>query len=189
MPFEVNLMPTDNAYDGIKKHISENKTKISKLDASLHSLAIPLLQFLFFSAASPACIYLVFDKYGLKPALFTALFFFGMHLSLRVISIMENIDSLKSLTEVLQLVLDDYDEQGRGSSRREEKDDDKEDPTDKSDTKTESALQVLEIGPTQDKRKIRKAYLRKMKKFHPDKGGSTEEAKKINAAYEHLMAA
>ena len=39
------------------------------------------------------------------------------------------------------------------------------------------------------KSEIRKAYIARIKKAHPDKGGSTEDAKKTNEAYSKLMAA
>jgi hypothetical protein len=51
----------------------------------------------------------------------------------------------------------------------------------------ELALLGIEAGAT--KRDIKNAYRRKARKLHPDKGGSDEDMKHLNAAYKRLLAA
>jgi len=51
----------------------------------------------------------------------------------------------------------------------------------------ELALLGIEAGAT--KRDIKNAYRRKARKLHPDKGGSDEAMKQLNAAYKRLLAA
>jgi hypothetical protein len=51
----------------------------------------------------------------------------------------------------------------------------------------ELALLGIEAGAS--KRDIKNAYRRKARKLHPDKGGSDEAMKHLNAAYKRLLAA
>lgn len=44
--------------------------------------------------------------------------------------------------------------------------------------------ETLEVLPGADFEHIRRAYLRKAKECHPDKGGDVEEMKKVNEAYD-----
>jgi len=46
---------------------------------------------------------------------------------------------------------------------------------------------ILEIGPNCTEDELRKAYRRKCVLYHPDKGGSDNEMKLVNAAYEAIM--
>jgi len=49
------------------------------------------------------------------------------------------------------------------------------------------ALKILGVEPGAKKREVRKAYLAKVREFHPDmKGGDPEKFKKVQAAYELL---
>ncbi|HLJ63164.1 MAG TPA: DnaJ domain-containing protein [Stellaceae bacterium] len=51
----------------------------------------------------------------------------------------------------------------------------------------EEALQVLGLGPDADESAIKAAYQAMMRKFHPDQGGSSYLAAKINQAREVLL--
>jgi DnaJ-class molecular chaperone len=48
-------------------------------------------------------------------------------------------------------------------------------------------FQLLEISPTKDKLKIRRAYVRMTKKHHPDQGGKAGALEEIQAAYNMLV--
>lgn len=48
-------------------------------------------------------------------------------------------------------------------------------------------FQILGIAPTEDKMKIRRAYVREAKLHHPDAGGDPEHFHKIRTAYEGLV--
>ena len=47
--------------------------------------------------------------------------------------------------------------------------------------------QILRINPGATEDEIKKAYRSRMMQCHPDRGGSEEEAKLVNRAFEMLM--
>lgn len=68
--------------------------------------------------------------------------------------------------------------QNKNSSRKDE-------PRDKMSVK--EAKEILDISDLNDKDKIKKAFRKKVKEKHPDKGGSSEEFIKVKEAKEVLM--
>lgn len=55
------------------------------------------------------------------------------------------------------------------------------------ETTKQEALEILSLSGTFDEDELKKAYRRASSKYHPDKGGSTEDMQKVNASYELLQ--
>ncbi len=52
--------------------------------------------------------------------------------------------------------------------------------------KDQEYYDILGILPDASEKEIKKAYRRKAMKIHPDRGGNTEDFKKLSEAYEVL---
>lgn len=48
-------------------------------------------------------------------------------------------------------------------------------------------FEILKISPTKDKMEIRRAYVRELKKRHPDQGGQNDDCRQLHQAYDQLV--
>lgn len=96
-------------------------------------------------------------------------------------------DSLELLWTYLDRVHDGWREQGDGQAYESQTSYHDNTATTNSTMTAQEALDILGLEPGADKQKIIESHRRLMQKLHPDVGGSTYLATKINQAKEYLI--